>query len=106
VILIIQRAWIIAHDLATAFEAKGAQVVMARETRLVSSVTQIPDLSAAVLDKHGLDLCLPLKVRGIPFVLYTGRTAVDHKCAAAAIIRKPAPAAEVVARVEELLSHP
>jgi DNA-binding response OmpR family regulator len=106
VILIVQRTWVIAHGLATAFEVKGAQVVMAREARLGSSLTEIRDLSAAVLDRHNLELCQPLKVRGVPFVLYTGRAVVNHNCAAAAIIRKPAPAAEVVARVEEMLSRP
>ena len=38
------------------------------------------------------------------FVLYTGHTEVDHECSAAAIIEKAAPSAEVVARVECLLT--
>ena len=98
VILIVQRAWIIARTLADAFQVKGAQVVM---TNTQSDVVNDPRLSAAVLDGGSAKLCGELKAKGIPFVLYTAR----EQTVGAPIIRKPAPATEVVARVEELLSE-
>jgi DNA-binding response OmpR family regulator len=101
VVLIIQRRWYIASALAVAFEAKGAKVVMTRSYD--PDLANISNLAAAVLDSSSRDLCAQLRARGIPFVLYTAR--VDHECDAAAIIQKPAPPSEVVARVEEALTR-
>jgi hypothetical protein len=103
VILIVQRIWIIAHGLAVAFEAKGAITVMTRNTN--PDLANNPSLAAAVLDSHSRDLCTQLQARGIPFVSYTAYAESDHECAAAAIIQMPTPPAEVVARVEELLTR-
>ena len=100
VILIVHRTWIIARGLANAFEAKGAQVSLARTPH--SDLANLPNLAAAVLDGASHELCRQLQARGIPFVLYTAREQVYD----VPIIRKPAPAAEVVARVEELLAPP
>jgi len=102
IILIVQRIWTVATSLATAFEAKGAQAVLVKNSD--PDLGNVPNLAAAVLGSHSRDLCLQLETRGVPFVLYTGHREVDHECAAAAIIEKPAPPAEVVARVEELLT--
>ena len=98
-ILIVQRRWIIARTLAVAFEARGAEVVMVKYS--LSDLANLPNLSAGVLDSASRDLRRELKAKGIPFVLYTARERPDD----APIIRKPAPAADVVARVEELLTH-
>ena len=97
-VLIVRRRWIIARALADAFEAKGASVAMT--TKPDSNLADLPNLSAAVLDSASGDLRHRLSARGIPFVLYTAREQTDD----ASIVRKPAPAAEVVARVEEWLT--
>ena len=100
-ILIVQQNWIIATALATAFEARGAQALLAKNS--LPDLANVPNVSAAVLGSHSRDLCQQLRARGVPFVVYTGHTKIDHECSAAAIIEKPAPSAEVVARVETLL---
>jgi len=97
-ILIVQRAWLIARTLAVAFEAKGAKVVMAKKAD--PDLASLPNLSAAVLYGQSVDLRRELQAKGIPFVLYTAHEQTDD----APIIQKPAPAAEVVARVEEWLT--
>jgi DNA-binding response OmpR family regulator len=99
-ILILQRIWMIAHGLAVAFEKKGAKVVATRDPH--PDLASIPNLAAAVLDNHSCDLCRQLRVRGIPFVLYTAR--IDHDCGAVTIIQKPTLVTEVVAAVEGLLT--
>ena len=103
VILIVQRIWTIASALATEFEGKGAQVVVLAKNSH-PDLADVPNLAAAVLGNHSSDLCQQLRARGVPFVLYSGHSEIDHDCAAAAIIRKPAPPGEIVARVEGLLT--
>ena len=102
IILVVEGMWMIATGLAKAFEAKGAQAVLVKHSH--PDLANVPNLAAAVLGSHSRDLCQQLRARGVPFVLYTVHTKVDHKCSAAAIIQKPAPLGELVARVEELFS--
>ena len=97
-ILIVQRAWLIARTLADAFEAKGAKVVMAKKAN--PDLANLPNLSAAVLDAQRVGLRRELQAKGIPFVLYTASKQTND----APVIGKPAPTAEVVARVEEWLT--
>jgi DNA-binding response OmpR family regulator len=102
VILIVQRSWLISTALAMAFEVKGARAVLSNK-----AASDLPDrinVSAAVLDSHSGELCKELEARGIPYLMYTAREKVRDECAAAPIIEKPASAAEVVARVEQLLT--
>jgi DNA-binding response OmpR family regulator len=94
--------WTIASALATEFEGKGAQAMLAKNSH--PDLADVPNLAAAVLGDHSRDLCQQLRARGVPFVLYSGHSEIDHECAAAAIIRKPAPPGEIVARVEDLLT--
>ena len=104
VILIVQRVWVIASALASAFEANGAQVLLATNSRSgLAALADHPHLSAAVLDSRSRELCRQLEVRGIPFLLYTGRDQIGDECAGAPIVRKPASPADVVDRVERLL---
>ena len=100
-ILIVQRSWVIARNLANAFEAKGARALIARDARSGLRLANDPRLSAAVLDSASHALRLELKAKGIPFVLYTAHEQIDD----APIVRKPASPATIVARVEELLSE-
>ena len=102
IILIVEELWMIATALAIAFEAKGAQAVLVKHSH--PDLANVPNVSAAVLGSHSRDLCQQLRARGVPFVVYTGHTKIDHECSAAAIIEKPALSAEVVARVETLLT--
>jgi DNA-binding response OmpR family regulator len=104
VILIVERSWLIATTLAMAFEVKGARVVLSNKAAL--DLADHINLSAAVLDSHSGELCKELEARGIPYLMYTAqaREKVRDECAAAPIIGKPASAAEVVARVEQLLT--
>jgi hypothetical protein len=97
-VLIVECRWIIARTLADAFEAKGAKVVMTKNS--LSGLADLPNLSAAILDSSSGDLPQRLSARGIPFILYTARGQTDD----APIVKKPAPVGEVVARVEELLA--
>jgi DNA-binding response OmpR family regulator len=101
VVLIVQRSWIIANGLAIAFKAAGAQVLVAKQSDL--ALADHPDLAAAVLDGQSSEMRLRLEARGIPFLLYTGHGDIEGGPANAPIVRKPAPPAEVVARVEQLL---
>jgi DNA-binding response OmpR family regulator len=101
-ILIVQQNWMTATALATAFEARGAQALLAKNS--LPDLANVPGLAAAVLGSHSRDLCQQLQAREVPFVLYSGQMEVDHECSALAIIQKPAPPAEIVARLEQLLS--
>jgi hypothetical protein len=65
-------------------------------------------LSAAILD-HALndgdssELCAHLKVRGIPFMIYSGYEKLEGACKGAPHVNKPAKAGELVAVMENLL---
>jgi hypothetical protein len=102
VILIVQRSWLIASDLADALEEKGALVILSKTS--ASRLADIPGLSAAVVDSHSGELCRLLEAKPIPFVLYTAGEQFEDEFPAAPIIRKPAPVAEVIARLEQLLA--
>jgi len=102
VILIVQRSWVVASGLAIAFEAKGAHPVLAKEG--ASALADTPNLCAAVVHSETHELCKLLEARGIPFLFYTAREEIEGEFATAPIIEKPAPAAEVVRRVEELMA--
>ena len=65
VVLIVQR-WIIASALATPFEANGARVLLAANSRVGLALADHPDLSAAVVDTGSRELCRHLEARGIP----------------------------------------
>ena len=103
VVLIVQRVWVIASALSNAFQANGAHVLLAANPRSGLALADHPRLSAAVLNGRSRELCRQLEVRGIPFLLYTGRDQIDDECAEAPIVRKPASPADVVDRVERLL---
>jgi len=101
-VLVVQRSWLIASALANSFESKGAKVVLAKESATASA--KLPHLTAAVLDGQSRELGWLLEMRGIPFVLYTARALSEGTFARAPTVEKPAPVADVVARVEELLA--
>ena len=102
VILIAQRSWLIATALAMAFEVKGARVVLSKEAG--TDGADLTNVSAAVLDSHSSELRRQLETRGIPYLMYTAREKIRDPCAAALIIEKPAAAAEIVARIVQILT--
>jgi short-subunit dehydrogenase involved in D-alanine esterification of teichoic acids len=102
VILIVQRSWLIASNLADAFEEKGALVILSKTS--ASRLADIPGLCAAVVDSHSRELCRLLEAKLIPFVLYTAGEQSEDEFPEAPIVRKPAPVAEVVTRLEQLLT--
>ena len=102
-ILIVQKRWTLARDLAVAFESKGARVLSVRDAAAGLKLADDPDVAAAVLDSDSPKLCRLLDTKDIPYVVYTGREQLDKECAAGILIRKPASAEEVVASVERLL---
>ena len=102
VVLIVQRSWVVGSGLAVAFEAKGAHPVLAKEG--ASALADTPNLCAAVVHSETYELCKLLEARGIPFLFYTARQEMEGEFATAPILEKPALAAEVVRRVEELLA--
>ena len=102
-VLIVQR-WIVASALATAFEANGARVLLAANSRAGLALADHPDLSAAVVDTGSRELCRHFEARGIPFLFYTGHDRIDGDFATTPIIRKPAPPADVVEGMRRLLT--
>ena len=65
-ILIVQKQWGIARDLALAFEKKGARVLSARDAAVGLELANDPDLAAAVLDSDSAQLCRLLDEKHIP----------------------------------------
>ena len=105
VILIVQRLWLIARSLATAFEANGARVLSANNTRSAVALADEPGLSAAVLDSESRAICKKLLQRDIPFVVYSGREHIDDECAQGLTVRKPESTEAIVTTVTRLLSE-
>ena len=104
VILIVQRRWLIARDLATAFEANGARVLSTNNPTSAAALADEPGLSAAILDSDSRAVCKKLLQRDIPFIVYTGRHHDDDECAGGPTVGKPASADVIVATVKRLLS--
>jgi CheY-like chemotaxis protein len=105
VVLIVERSWVIGSAIAHALEAKGAQVLLANNSRSALPLIDHPHLAAAILDGGSNFLCRRLQARGIPFLFYTGRNRTHEQWATAPIVQKPAPPAEVVKEVERLLAR-
>jgi hypothetical protein len=93
------------RNLTSAFEARGAHVLVANSAGSAATFVDELGLAAAVLDSESGELRRTLEVRGIPCVVYTGREPVDGAFDGTPIVRKPASAEEVVALVTRLL-HP
>ncbi len=102
-ILIVQKQWAIAREMARAFEAEGARVLSVRDGAAGLKLVDDPDLAAAVLDSDSAQLCRLLDEKKVPYVVHSGRVHLDDECAGATVIPKPATAEEVVASVERLL---
>jgi DNA-binding response OmpR family regulator len=105
-ILIVQRRWLVADKLRSAFEAVGARALVAKTARAALAVADQPELAAAVLDSQSDELWPILRRRGVPFLIYSARADLNDVSPRAPIIRKPARTEEVLAAVAGLLrSH-
>jgi DNA-binding response OmpR family regulator len=102
-ILIVQRQWAIAREIARAFETRGARVLSARGAATALELADDVDLAAAVFDSDSAQLCRLLNEKKIPYVIHSGSVQLADECAGATVIPKPASAEEVVAAVERLL---
>ena len=107
-ILVVENDPLIARDIATGFEKRGACVSIANTLKAALISVEAEGLSAAVLD-HALpnsdstQLCERLTERGIPFVTYSGHTRVDVVGRTGGLIEKPAPVSVLVATVLSLI---
>jgi DNA-binding response OmpR family regulator len=102
-ILVVQRRWVIAQQLSTAFKADGARVQLAHDATSGVLSADAPDLAGAVLESGSVELRRKLKERGIPFVFYSARAHIDDDCSGAPVIQKPGPAEDVVEAIRRLL---
>ena len=103
IILIVQRRWLIARNLAVAFKSNGAFVLSTNNPTSAATLADAPGLSAAVLDSDSRAICKKLLERDIPFVVYTGREGIHDECAEAPTVKKPESAEVVVAIVKGLV---
>ena len=107
-ILVVEDEPLIAMDIATEFESRGAQVIQTHSLKEALKLIEADGLSAAILD-HGLNdgdstpLCERLAERRIPFVTYSGYSRLEGACAKGAVVEKPAPPSVLVTTVESLL---
>jgi CheY-like chemotaxis protein len=82
-ILIVEDEPLIALEVHSAFNAAGASIMSAADSREALRMISLPDLSAAVVDINlgrGDDcsaVCKRLSDRRIPFVFYTGEARAD-----------------------------
>jgi DNA-binding response OmpR family regulator len=108
-ILVVEDEPLVAFDIATEFEKRGARVSIAHTLKEALASVEADGLSAAVLD-HALpdgdstQLCERLTKRGIPFVTYSGYTRADVAGRTGVLVEKPAPVSILVATVLGLLS--
>ena len=102
-ILVVQRSWLIARQLSTAFKADGARVQLAHDATSGALLADAPDIAGAVLDSGSAELQHKLTERGIPFVFYSAHAHIDNDHAGAPVIQKPGRAEDVVEAMRRLL---
>jgi DNA-binding response OmpR family regulator len=107
-ILVVEDELLIAMDIAAALEKAGAHATMTTTVRHALILVEHDGLSGAILD-HALsdgdstNLCARLKERGIPYISYSGYTAVSGADPTARDIVKPVPMHILLTALEELL---
>ena len=95
-------------DIAQAFKNAGALVTITMTLKQAVILVENDGLAAAILD-HALQdgdsdrLCIRLKERNIPFVIYSGFAQIPDACGDAPRISKPASGDVLVATVEGLI---
>jgi DNA-binding response OmpR family regulator len=102
-ILVIEDEPLILLDLAQALERAGAIVLPASGIKDAMHKADEPNLSGALLDWVGADICQRLNERGLPFVFYSGRSASEFAAWRAPVVAKPAMPEEIIAALERVL---
>jgi DNA-binding response OmpR family regulator len=108
-ILIAEDEPLIALDIAEAFEAAGAAIVVTSTVHHALELVEHDGLSAAVLD-HALHdgdsspLCQRLNERKLPFVIYSGLGKLHGACAKGSHIQKPENPKALVSMVAGLIA--
>jgi DNA-binding response OmpR family regulator len=102
-ILVIDDEPLILLDLAQALEKAGATVLPASSITAAMHHVEEPDLSGAVLDWVGADICQRLTERALPFVFYSGRSASEFAGWSAPVVAKPARPEDIIAALERVL---
>jgi DNA-binding response OmpR family regulator len=107
-ILVVEDEPLILMDIARLFEQAGAELTTTNSLRHALLLVEHDALSAAIVD-HVLGdgdsslLCLRLRERGIPFMIYSGYERVEGACQGAPHVSKPATHAVLMAAMEDLL---
>src|SRR5678815_3900180 len=107
-ILVVEDELLIAMDIAAALENAGAHPTMTTTVRHALILIEHDGLSGAIMD-HALSdgdstaLCVRLKERGIPYLSYSGFSAVAGADPAAPHITKPVHMDVLMSALEELL---
>ncbi len=93
-ILIADDEPLIAMDLSQAFEALGAETLLAHDLGSTSLMARVEPIWAAVIDlklkdQSALAVCAVLQYREIPFVIYTGYSEKEAGAYSAKVVTKP-----------------
>ena len=108
-ILVAEDEALIALDIKQAFEEEGAKVIIAHTLAGALRAVDEPTLSAAILD-HALSdgdsaqLCIRMKERNLPFVIYSGYNNLSGACSGAVHVKKPESTSVLVETVKGLLA--
>jgi DNA-binding response OmpR family regulator len=110
-VLVVEDEPLVALDIADAFKAAGAQVIISRILQDALHQAATANLSAAVID-HALhdgvttsDVCAQLKDRDIPFIVYSGFSKLKGACAEGKLIHKPASPEMLLASLQGVLAN-
>src|SRR6187200_3055669 len=108
-ILVVENELLIALDIVQALENAGANATMTTTARHAMILADHDGLAGAIMD-HGLNdgdstaVCARLKERGIPYISYSGYSAVAGADPAAPFISKPVSMDVLMSALEDLLS--
>ena len=110
-VLVVEDEPLVALDIADAFKAAGAQVIISRTLQDALHQAATANLSAAVID-HALhdgvttsDVCAQLKERDIPFIVYSGFSKLEGACAEGKLVHKPASPEMLLATLQGVLAN-
>jgi DNA-binding response OmpR family regulator len=107
-ILVVENEPLIAMEVVQCFQEAGANVTTTTTLKQALILIEHHSLSAAVLDHsladgHADQLCMRLKERNIPFIIYSGFSDLPEACQGAPQINKPASGDVLVTAIEVLL---
>ena len=107
-ILVVEDEPLLVLDISRALEAAGATVTSTNTLRHALLLVEHDGLAGAILD-HALGdgdssrLCSRLNERGVPFIIFSGFTAVDGEGGHAPCLSKPATDEQLVTMMAGLM---